>query len=127
MEIKLAEEMGFCFGVRKAIELVEQEAKKRVDTHITTFGQLVHNPVVVNRMEKLGVDHIEERNMDQVNGGMIAFTAHGIAPQVVEEAKAKGLEVLDATCPLVTLIQQSALDMVKEGYKVIVYGDKNHP
>ncbi len=127
MEIKLADEMGFCFGVRKAIELVELEAKRKVGTNITTFGQLVHNPVVVNHMEKLGVANTDERDMRQVSNGMIAFTAHGVAPQVVEEARAKGLEVLDATCPLVTLIQQSALDMVKQGYKVIVYGDRNHP
>ncbi len=127
MEIKLAEEMGFCFGVRKAIELVEKEANQRLDTHITTFGQLVHNPVVVNRMEKLGVGTIEEREMDKINSGMIAFTAHGVAPDVIEDARARGLEVMDATCPLVTLIQQSAAQMVKEGYRVIVYGDPNHP
>jgi (E)-4-hydroxy-3-methyl-but-2-enyl pyrophosphate reductase len=127
MEIKLAEEMGFCFGVRKAIELVEQEATQRVDTHITTFGQLVHNPVVVNRMQKLGVGAVEDRDWSKVPGGMIAFTAHGIAPDVIEEARAKGLEVMDATCPLVTLIQQSAANMVKEGYRVIVYGDPKHP
>jgi (E)-4-hydroxy-3-methyl-but-2-enyl pyrophosphate reductase len=125
MEIKLAGEMGFCFGVRKAIELVEKEAKERVNPNITTFGQLVHNPVVVNHMEKLGVANT--RDMEQISGGTIAFTAHGIAPQVVEEARAKGLEILDATCPLVTLIQQSARDMVEQGYKVIVYGDRNHP
>jgi 4-hydroxy-3-methylbut-2-enyl diphosphate reductase len=127
MEIKLAEEMGFCFGVRKAIELVEQEAKQRVDTQITTFGQLVHNPVVVNRMQKLGVGAVEDRDWSKVPGGMIAFTAHGIAPDVIEEAREKGLEVMDATCPLVTLIQQSAANMVKEGYRVIVYGDPKHP
>lgn len=127
MEIKLAEEMGFCFGVRKAIELVEQEAKQRVDTQITTFGQLVHNPVVVNRMQKLGVGAVEDRDWSKVPGGMIAFTAHGIAPDVIEEARDKGLEVMDATCPLVTLIQQSAANMVKEGYRVIVYGDPKHP
>ena len=127
MEIKLAEEMGFCFGVRKAIELVEKESQTQVHTSITTFGQLVHNPVVVNRMEKLGVANTDERDMASVNNGMIAFTAHGVAPDVIESARAKGLEVLDATCPLVTLIQQSAKDMVDQGYKVIVYGDRNHP
>ena len=127
MEIKLADEMGFCFGVRKAIELVEKEAKGRVGTNITTFGQLVHNPVVVNRMEKLGVMNVDDRNMGKVGGGVLAFTAHGVAPQVIEDARSKGLEVLDATCPLVTLIQQSAREMVEQGYKVIVYGDRNHP
>lgn len=127
MEIKLANEMGFCFGVRKAIELVEKEAKQKVDAHITTYGALVHNPVVVNRMEKLGVGVVERGDMGQVTPGTIAFTAHGVAPQVIEEARAKGFEVMDATCPLVTLIQQSAKEMVDQGYKVIVFGDRNHP
>lgn len=127
MEIKLAKEMGFCFGVRKAIELVEKEAKHRPDAHITTYGQLVHNPVVVNRMEKLGVGVVDRGDMDTVAPGTIAFTAHGVAPQVIEDAKARGFEVMDATCPLVTLIQQSAREMVAQGYFVIVFGDKNHP
>jgi 4-hydroxy-3-methylbut-2-enyl diphosphate reductase len=127
MEIKLAKEMGFCFGVRKAIELVEKEAKERVDTHITTYGQLVHNQIVVNRMEKLGVGVVDRGDMGQVTPGTLAFTAHGVAPQVIEEAKAQGFEVIDATCPLVTLIQQSAREMVEQGYKVIVFGDRNHP
>ncbi len=126
MEIKLAKEMGFCFGVRKAIELVEQQAKTNVNANITTYGSLVHNPVVVDKMQKLGVGYTE-REMEEIKGGTIAFTAHGVAPQVIENARARGLQVMDATCPLVTLIQQSALEMIKEGYKVIVYGDKNHP
>ncbi len=127
MEIKLAREMGFCFGVRKAIELVEREAKQRVDTHITTYGQLVHNPVVVNRMQKLGVGVVDRGEMKELAPGTIAFTAHGVAPEVIEEAQANGFEVMDATCPLVTLIQQSAREMVDQGYFVIIYGDRNHP
>lgn len=126
MEIKLAKEMGFCFGVRKAIELVEKQAQQNIDTKITTYGALVHNPIVVNRMENLGVGVVDRGDMGQV-GGTIAFTAHGVAPQLIEEARERGLEVLDATCPLVTLIQQSAKEMVDQGYKVIVYGDRNHP
>ena len=126
MEIKLAKEMGFCFGVRKAIDLVAEQAQQKPDTHITTYGALVHNPVVVNRMEKLGVGVVDRGDMGQI-GGTIAFTAHGVAPQVVAEARARGLNVMDATCPLVTLIQQSAREMVQQGYKVLVFGDRNHP
>ena len=125
MEIKLAKEMGFCFGVRKAIELVEKEATTRVNPSITTYGSLVHNPVVNEKMESLGIT-VNNRNMPAVATRTIAFTAHGIAPQIVEQAQAQELEILDATCPLVTLIQQSAMEMIKEGFFVIVYGDKNH-
>jgi 4-hydroxy-3-methylbut-2-enyl diphosphate reductase len=126
MEIKLAKEMGFCFGVRKAIDLVASRAEQDVSASITTYGALVHNPVVVNRMEKLGVGVVDRGDMRQIKG-TIAFTAHGVAPQVIEEAREQGLEVMDATCPLVTLIQQSAREMVEQGYKVIVFGDRNHP
>jgi 4-hydroxy-3-methylbut-2-enyl diphosphate reductase len=127
MEIKLAKEMGFCFGVRRAIDLVEKEATQRTDTTITTYGALVHNPLVVNRMEQLGVGVVERGDMSQITSGAIAFTAHGVIPSVIEEAKERGFEVIDATCPLVTLIQQSAREMVEQGYKVIVFGDRNHP
>jgi (E)-4-hydroxy-3-methyl-but-2-enyl pyrophosphate reductase len=127
MEIKLAREMGFCFGVRKAIEIVEKEAKDRQNSNITTYGQIVHNPVVVNRLKKLGVDATEDRKWDEVQGNTIAFTAHGTPPDVMQEARDKGLEVIDATCPLVTLIQDSARKMVEDGFRVIVYGDPKHP
>ena len=127
MEIKLAKEMGFCFGVRRAINLVEKEAKQRVDTNITTYGALVHNPLVVNRMEKLGVGVVERGDMSQITSGVITFTAHGVTPQIIEEAKERGFEVMDATCPLVTIIQQAARKMVEEGYTLIVFGDRNHP
>jgi 4-hydroxy-3-methylbut-2-enyl diphosphate reductase len=126
MEIKLAKEMGFCFGVRKTIELVAAHAKQELSANITTYGDLVHNPVVVNRMERLGVGVVGRGEMERING-TIAFTAHGVAPEVIEEAQARGLEVLDATCPLVTLIQQAARDLVEQGYQVIIFGDRNHP
>jgi (E)-4-hydroxy-3-methyl-but-2-enyl pyrophosphate reductase len=128
MEIKLANEMGFCFGVRKAIELVEEYARINPQESVTTFGQLVHNPVVVDKLNGLGIKTTKDRhNLGVVDPGTVAFTAHGVAPTVIESAKAQGLNVIDATCPLVTLIQQSAKKMVDDGYKVIVYGDKNHP
>ena len=119
--------MGFCFGVRRAINLVEKEAKQRVDTSITTYGALVHNPLVVNRMEKLGVGVVERGDMSQITSGVITFTAHGVTPEIIEEAKERGFEVMDATCPLVTIIQQAARKMVEEGYTLIVFGDRNHP
>jgi (E)-4-hydroxy-3-methyl-but-2-enyl pyrophosphate reductase len=128
MEIKLAKEMGFCFGVRKAIELVEEYAQTKPQESVTTFGQLVHNPVVVEKLNKLGIKSTKDRhNLGIVDPGTVAFTAHGVAPSVIETAKSQGLTVIDATCPLVTLIQQSAKKMVDDGYKVVVYGDKNHP
>ena len=131
MEIKLAKEMGFCFGVRKAIDTVADEAVRRRElgetVDITTYGAVVHNPRVNDKMEALGVNYIDRGDMGKILTRTIAFTAHGTAPQVIQDARDRGLNVIDATCPLVTLIQDSAQHMAEQGFFVIVYGDKNHP
>lgn len=124
VKILLADEMGFCFGVRRAIEMVDQLADE--GKHVRMLGDVVHNPQVVEKLEGKGVSVIQEVHQATSDGVMV-ITAHGAAPWVAGEAQAAGTEVVDTTCPLVEKPQQIARDLAGEGYTVVVYGDKKHP
>ncbi|MCJ7510718.1 MAG: 4-hydroxy-3-methylbut-2-enyl diphosphate reductase [Dehalococcoidia bacterium] len=123
MEILLAKEMGFCKGVRRAIGMME----KAVSEHgrVVSLGPIVHNPQVVAALAEKGVQ--VTNSIDGVSGVPLAITAHGVGPKVLEEAKAKGLDIIDTTCPIVTRSQRWAKKMAADGFTVIVYGDADHP
>jgi len=121
MEILLARDMGFCWGVRRAIDIMEKAAADKGE--IVSLGPIVHNPQVVRDLEEKGV-HTSE----PLDGAVIpvAITAHGVGPQVLKEAQARGSEVIDTTCPIVTRSQRWARKMADAGFTVIVFGDPNH-
>lgn len=122
MQIIRASDMGFCFGVRRAVEIMERET---VDGRpIASLGSVVHNPRVVDRLRDRGLDVIT--TLDDVDGRRLAITAHGVGPLVIEDATERGLELVDTTCPIVTRAQQWAKKLVDEGFAVIVYGDPEH-
>ena len=122
MEIVLAKEMGFCWGVRRAISIMEKAASER--GQIISLGPIVHNPQVVAALAERGVQ--VTTSIDGVSGKAVAIAAHGVGPKVLEEAKAKGLEIIDTTCPIVTRSQRWAKKMAENGFTVIVYGDADH-
>ena len=123
MEIVRAQAMGFCFGVRDAIEIVRELGN--AGTPVYTLGAIVHNPQIAEALEQINVHVID--SLDQAPAGaMIAITAHGAPPALKEEAEARGLRVIDTTCPLVTRIQKTAYDLVQQRYSVLVYGDAKH-
>ncbi len=123
MEIILAEEMGFCQGVRRALEMAEQAAA--AGRRVRTLGDIVHNPQVVERLGRFGVQVVA--GLDQVGPGEVAMvTAHGAPPEVVAQAGARGVALLDATCPLVARVQGLAREMAEGGYGVVICGDPAH-
>lgn len=122
MEVITARDMGFCFGVRRAVEMMEQEAA--TGRPLASLGSVVHNPQVVGRLKQRGLDVIN--TLDTLDGRRLAITAHGVGPSVIEEAQSQGVELVDTTCPIVTRAQQWAKKMVDEGFAVIVYGDPEH-
>ena len=122
MEIIRASDMGFCFGVRRAVEMMEHEAE--TGRPLASLGSVVHNPQVVGRLKERGLDVIA--TLDDAGGRRLAITAHGVGPTVIEDAAARGLELVDTTCPIVTRAQQWAKKLVDEGFAVIVYGDPDH-
>ena len=121
MEVILAEYLGFCYGVKRAIKI----AREHADGKSCTLGPIIHNPQMVERLKNEGVGTIE--NLSEMTEGTVIIRSHGVGPEVYEKIKAKGLEVVDATCPRVKRAQMAARELVQDGYTVVIVGEKNHP
>lgn len=120
MQILLAKDMGFCWGVRRAIDIMEHAADQYGE--IISVGPIVHNPQVVAELEEKGVRLGQPEDASRP----VAITAHGVGPQVLEEVHATGAEVIDGTCPIVTRSQRWARRMAEQGFSVLVFGDPDH-
>jgi (E)-4-hydroxy-3-methyl-but-2-enyl pyrophosphate reductase len=123
MEIRKAKTQGFCFGVAITVKKAEEAIAARSD--VTTLGHVVHNPQIVQTLEENGLRNAH--NVDEVDSGALFVRAHGLPVDVYEKAKNKGLEIIDATCPMVTKIHVQAERLKADGYKIIVVGDPTHP
>ena len=126
-EVILAENAGFCFGVQRAVEK-SLDIRKQYDKKVYTLGPLIHNGDVVRYLEENDIYSIDYSDLDKlVEGDVIIIRSHGVPKDVIEKLKAKGLEVINATCPFVTKIQKTAEEYSKDGYNIVILGDKNHP
>lgn len=122
MQVIKARELGFCMGVRRAVDMMEAAAGDLGP--ITSLGSTVHNPQVVDRLRARGVDVIA--TLEAVDARPVAITAHGVGPTVLHELEARGATVVDTTCPIVTRAQQWAKKLTDEGFGLIVFGDPAH-
>ncbi len=122
MRVIKATELGFCMGVRRAVEMMEGAADELGP--ITSLGSTVHNPQVVDKLRRRGVEVIA--TLDAIDARPVAITAHGVGPQVLRELEARGADIVDTTCPIVTRAQQWAKKLTDEGFGVIVFGDPEH-
>ena len=129
MEIIRARVLGFCFGVRRAVETAEKAVAENAGSSrkIFTLGPLVHNPVVMDSLGKCGVQVIDGSSFEMVDeNSVVVIRAHGTTPAIIDSLKEKDVEILDATCPKVHLSQKRAKEWSEKGYEVIIAGDKNH-
>lgn len=124
--IVVAEELGYCWGVRRALEIVEAAAGNAGP--IAPIGDVIHNPQVVARLRERGIEGAASV-ADAASKGYhrVAITAHGMGPHLAGEAASANLELIDTTCPLVTKVQRLAQKLVRQGYFLVVYGDSYHP
>ena len=122
MRINLAKSAGFCFGVKRALEIAKKTAKKEKD--VVMLGDIVHNEKVTEEITKLGIKKINKlsKNSNQT----LIIRAHGEPKRIFDLAKRFGYKIIDATCPMVKEIHRIAKDMQEKGYFIIVIGDKNH-
>ncbi|MEY4882549.1 MAG: hypothetical protein RIS34_403 [Pseudomonadota bacterium] len=124
-EILLAEPRGFCAGVDRAIEIVER-ALHKFGRPIYVRHEIVHNTYVVNDLKAKGAIFIEELD-DVPPGATLVFSAHGVSKAIQDEARARGFQIFDATCPLVTKVHVEVAKLAREGYEFIMIGHKGHP
>jgi 4-hydroxy-3-methylbut-2-en-1-yl diphosphate reductase len=122
VQVIKAKELGFCMGVRRAVDMMEDAAGHLGP--LTSLGSTVHNPQVVSKLRDRGVEVIA--TIDAIDARPVAITAHGVGPQVLRDLEARGAQVVDTTCPIVTRAQQWAKKLTDEGFGVIVFGDPDH-
>lgn len=122
VKIEKASETGFCFGVKRAVDILERVTRERGGAE--TLGALVHNQPVLKELERLGVR--VAKSVDDVKGDTLVISSHGISPELEEKIRARGIEIVDTTCPFVRRAQVMARRLVESGFFVIVYGDSNH-
>lgn len=127
MEIILAPHAGFCFGVRRAIDLAEEALKDvQAGRRVLSMGPLIHNPQEVKRLEAKGLALLEDEA--QLNkDSTVIVRSHGIPPEKERELLSKGVRIVDATCPFVKAVHEAVVKLTKEGYFVVLVGEKNHP
>ena len=121
-KITLGKHSGFCFGVRRAYDLTCVNSKDCDDVYI--LGKLVHNNDVCGDLYKRGIKEI--KSLSDIKEGTVIFTAHGVGPGLYEKASARGLKIIDTTCPKVMKAQRLAKNFAEKKYQVLIFGDKNH-
>ena len=123
MKVIVAQKCGFCPGVRNAISMAEKTLAEEKDVY--SLGPIIHNKDVVGRLAKAGLKIVD--SVEKISSGTVLIRSHGAAPEQTAKLKEKGLNIIDATCVLVKRVQKIARELGKDGYKVVVIGDENHP
>ncbi len=123
MKVVRAQKMGFCRGVRAAIDIALGATRTR--DRLYCLGPLIHNRQVIERLEQTGLRVV--RGTEDLDGGPVLIPAHGVDPATMERVQAQHLEVIDATCATVRHAQKKALELQAEGCAIVVVGDPNHP
>lgn len=123
MKVLVAEKCGFCHGVRNAISVAEEILA--TENEVYSLGPIIHNKDVVDRLAKDGLRTVDD--VEEIRSGTVLIRSHGAAPAQIARLKERGLNIVDATCILVKRVQRIAGELEKEGYKVVIIGEENHP
>ena len=122
LKIEKAAGIGFCFGVRRAIDILERVARERGG--VETLGAVVHNQPVLERLAEIGVRVV--KSVDDVRGDTVAISSHGVSPQLEKEIRARHINIVNTTCPFVHRAQVAARRLAESGFFVVIYGDAGH-
>ena len=127
MEVTVAKSAGFCFGVKRAVDTVYREIESG-EKPVYTFGPIVHNEQVVEDLENRGVQVIHsEDELEGLSGGTVVIRAHGVSRDVCEKIEARGMKIVDATCPFVKKIHRIVDEEGRKGRHVVIIGSADHP
>ena len=126
MEVRIADNAGFCFGVKRAMKIAWDELENKSENNIYSLGPLIHNKQAVDRYKEKGL--VEMDNLESIpSESKLIIRSHGVAEKVYTESKAKNMEIVDTTCPFVKKIHDIVKDFSDRGYKIIIVGNPNHP
>jgi len=122
-EIEKAGKTGFCFGVKRAINMLEKVAREQGG--VETLGAVVHNRQVLQQLAEIGVKIVDD--IDDIEGNIVVTSSHGVSPDLEKSIRAKHIKVVNTTCPSVQRAQEAARQLADEGFFVIIYGNAEHP
>jgi len=125
VKVTVARNAGFCFGVKRAVNMAFDAAGNGSQGPLYTLGPLIHNPQVVKKLEEMGIRSVD--SLEALDKGWLIIRSHGVPPHVLEEAIKKGMMITDATCPFVKKAQKKVAELVAQGFVVFIVGDKQHP
>ena len=128
MKVIVAKTAGFCFGVKRAVDTVYEQAEKEAAIRpIYTYGPIIHNEEVVKDLEERGVCVWDEEKLEGVRGGTVIIRSHGVSRKVYEQLEAQGFQVVDATCPFVKKIHRIVREESEKGTAIVIVGNASHP
>ena len=123
VKIKRAPGIGFCMGVRRAIDILERVAREQGGTE--TLGPVVHNQQVLRKLADIGVSTVN--SVDKIKGERVVIRSHGVGPQVIGDIKSRGIDIIDTTCPFVKRAQMAARRLHQSGFYTVIFGNASHP
>ena len=125
MIVTIDKHSGFCWGVVRTIEIAEQELRNQSEG-LYSLGEIIHNPMEIKRLESSGLRTISVDSLDQAKGKTVLIRAHGEPPSTYKRAEELGITIIDATCPVVTKVQERIRRFFLDGYQIVIYGKKEH-
>ena len=125
MNVTVDKHSGFCWGVVRTIEIAEQELANQ-GGQMFSLGEVIHNPMEVKRLEEKGLETVSLNNFEKAKGKTVLIRAHGEPPSTYKRAQELGITIIDATCPVVTKVQERIRKFHLDGYQIVVYGKKDH-
>lgn len=125
MIVTIDRSAGFCWGVVRTIAIAEEALRQ--DNKLSSLGDIIHNPVEIERMNDLGLRTITYNDLDEISPSTkVLIRAHGEPPETYRKARERGIELIDATCPVVTKLQERIKKFYDQGYQVVIFGKKDH-
>ncbi|HKX33522.1 MAG TPA: 4-hydroxy-3-methylbut-2-enyl diphosphate reductase [Blastocatellia bacterium] len=121
----MAESLGFCMGVKRAVDMAYRALEKSNGQPVVTLGPLIHNQQEIDRLRRDGIQVADPELIGTES--TVIIRAHGVPPQTYEDLKARGVRIMDGTCPYVHYSQRKAVDLRDQGYQVVIVGDQDHP
>ena len=128
MQVELAKSAGFCFGVQRAVDTVYKQIEENSAEKIYTYGPIIHNEEVIKDMEKKGVEVIlSEEELKQIKSGIVIIRSHGDPKRICDLLDENGVRYVDATCPFVKKIHRIVVEKSRDGYHIVIIGNREHP